>query len=260
MHLENIEYSETGNVAYITINRPGKLNALSRNMWKGLQAALKKADANDDIYAIIMSGKGRAFCAGDDISELLATKDWSIAKDLFIDCIYGLVETIAYLKKPLVAQVNGLAYGGGCELVMLSDIAVASAQSTFALPEASIGAWPPIFCVFGPFLVGFKAAHEMTLTNAPINAETALKIGLVSRVVEEDKLSDTTLKIVENILKSSPASIKIIKETTNKIIGDRIYEFHIACQRFLREVSQTKDYIEGARAFLEKKKPHFIGR
>jgi len=256
---EYLLYRSEEHIAWITLNRPEKLNALNRPLWKELQKALQEADSDDEISVIVLTGSGRGFCAGDDIGELTRLQNPSDAKDLFLNCIYGLVDIIFRLQKPLISAVNGLAYGGGCELVLLTDIAVATEDARFAQPEARIGAWPPIFAVFGPPIVGMKATQELLLTAEPISSQRALEIGLINRVVPQDKLTETTVKIARNLKKSSPASLRIIKETVNQALGRHLYDFWIASQRFSHEVARTKDFSEGTKAFIEKRTPFFQG-
>lgn len=259
MNYQSLLYHVEGHIAWITLNRPEKLNALNKPLWKELQKALQEADAADNVSVMALTGSGRAFCAGDDIAELTHLRALKDAEDLFLNCIYGLVNTIFHLQKPLLSSVNGLAYGGGCELVLLTDIALASESARFAQPEARIGAWPPIFAVFGPPMVGIKATQELLLAAEPISAQRALEIGLINRVVPQDKLRESTLEIALSIMKSSPASLRIIKETVNQALGRHLYDFWIASQRFSHEVARTKDFTEGTTAFLEKRIPDFKG-
>lgn len=260
MGYPHLLYQIEDRIAWITLNRPEKLNALSRPLWKELQKALQEADASDAVSVIALTGSGRAFCAGDDIGELTRLKDPKDAEDLFLGCIYGLVSCIFLLQKPLLSAVNGLAYGGGCELVLLTDISVASENARFAQPEARLGAWPPIFAVFGPPMVGIKATQELLLAAEPISPERALAIGLINRVVAHDRLKESTQEIARSIMKSSPAAIRIIKETVNQALGRHLYDFRLTCQRFLHEVARTEDFVEGTRAFMEKRPPLFKGR
>jgi enoyl-CoA hydratase/carnithine racemase len=247
-------------IAWITLNRPEKLNALNNIFWKELQNALQEADADEEVSVIVMTGNGRAFCAGDDIEVLTQVQDPRMAEDLFINCIYGLVSRILLLQKPFLVAVNGLAYGGGCELVLLADMAIASEEARFAQPETRIGAWPPIFAIFGPIVVGLKASQELLLTSEPITAQRALEIGLVNKVVPQDKLKESTREIGLHIMKSAPASLRITKETVNGALGRHLNDFFIACQRFSHEVVKTRDFIEGAQAFMEKRPPVYYGR
>jgi enoyl-CoA hydratase/3-hydroxyacyl-CoA dehydrogenase len=247
-------------IAIITLNRPEKLNCLDQTGWKELRNALKEGDDRPDVEVQIITGAGRAFCAGDDISLLTQVSDVALCKDLMLDCIYGLTDTILHLQKPLIAAVNGYAYGGGCELVLLSDLAVASDKALFAQPEGRIGAWPMIAATFGPLLLGNKQANELIMLGEPISAERALAIGLVNRVVAHENVMPATMEMASQLMKSSPVSLKIIKETSVKMLGECLYDFWISQIRTVKEVSRTEDFVEGAVAFMEKRPPRFKGR
>jgi len=244
-------------ISVITLNRPEKLNCLTIKLWKDIAHALKEGDENPDVQVQIITGSGRAFCAGDDISLLMNPE---AIKELLLECIYGLYSTFIYLQKPLIAAVNGPAYGGGCEMVLLSDLAVASDKATFAQPEARIGAWPMVFAMFGPALLGQKVSNEFTLLCEPVSAEKALSFGLVNRVVPQEKLMQSAFEMAYNVMKSSPVSLKTIKETSAMMLGERLYDLWIAELRALKESSRTKDWQEGSRAFVEKRPPQYQGR
>jgi enoyl-CoA hydratase/3-hydroxyacyl-CoA dehydrogenase len=253
-------YSIQDRIGTLTLNRPDKLNSLDQALWKKVRQVLKDGDNNEDVQVQVVTGTGRAFCAGDDISVLTQMQDPETGKDLMLDCIYGLVDTIIHLQKPLVAAVNGYAYGGGCELVLLSDLAIASEKATFAQPEGRIGAWPMIFATFGPALVGPKISNELCMLGEPVSADRALAIGLINRVVPHDALMPSAIEMARQLMKSSPISLKIIKETSAKILGERLYDFWISQLRTLKEVSRAEDFSEGAVAFVEKRPPRFKGR
>ncbi len=247
-------------IAVITLNRPDKLNCLDQTGWKELRQALKEGDDHPGVEVQIITGAGRAFCAGDDISLLTQVSDIDLCKDLMLDCIYELTHTILHLQKPLIAAVNGYAYGGGCELVLLSDLAVASEKALFAQPEGRIGAWPMIAATFGPLLLGNKHINELIMLGEPISADKALAMGLVNRVVPPENVMPAAREMASQVMKSSPVSLKIIKETSVKMLGERLYDFWISQIRSVKEVSRTEDFVEGAVAFMEKRPPRFKGQ
>lgn len=252
-------YDVRDGIGSVTINRPEKLNCLDQQLWKDLQHALGEGDAHPEVHVQIITGSGRAFCAGDDISILTQVLDAEIGKDLLLACIYGLVDTIVHLQKPLISAVNGYAYGGGCEMVLLSDLAVASEKALFALPEGRIGAWPMIFATFGPFLLGPKVSNELAMVGEPVSAQRALAMGLINRVVPHDDLMSCAMQMARSVVKASPVSLKIIKETSQRIMGERLYDFWISQIRSLKETSRSSDWLEGATAFMEKRPPQFTG-
>ncbi|MCF8024445.1 MAG: enoyl-CoA hydratase/isomerase family protein [Desulfobacteraceae bacterium] len=244
----------------ITLNRPDKLNCLNLDLWKELRTALLNNDNDPGIKAHLITGAGKSFCAGDDISILTdLVEDPAVGKDLFIDSIYKLVDTIIHLQKPMIAAINGYAYGGGCEIALLSDLAIASDQATFALPEARIGAWPMIFTTFGPFLLNPKHTYELAMIGEPISAERALNIGLINRVSKPENLLQDTFEIISSIRQSSPVALMTIKETVSRTLGERLYDFWISQMRALKESSRSQDWAEGAKSFLEKRPPRFTG-
>jgi len=259
MGFSTLLYEVRDHIGFITLNRPEKLNALNQTSWKEIRQALKNGQKDPGVAIHLITGNGRAFCAGDDISILTQVKTISDAEDLFLDCIYGLVDTMIHLQKPLISAVNGFAYGGGCEIVLLSDIAVASEKAKFSLPECRIGAFPAIFSAFGPAVLGVKVSNELTLLAEPISAHRAFEIGLVNRVTPHQELMADAVRMAQQLMMSSPMSLKITRETSSKLLGERLPDFWIACQRFAKEVSRTQDFLEGATAFMEKRSPRFVG-
>lgn len=257
---DHLSHEIRDGIGIITIDRPEKLNCLDRSLWKDIQHALRAGDANPDVQAQIITGTGRAFCAGDDIALLTEVSDHQLMKDLLIDCIYGLFSVMILLQKPLIAAVNGYAYGGGCEITLLSDLAVASDRAVFAQPEGRIGAWPMALATFGPYLIGLKAVNELAMVGEPVSAQQALSFGLINKVVPHERLMESAVELAGKVMKSSPAALKIIKETSANILGERLYDFWISQLRSLKECSRTEDWLEGANAFIEKRPPLFRGR
>lgn len=250
-----------GKVAWLILNRPEKLNAINIATWREIRRIVGYAQKDAEIMAIAISGAGDAFCAGDDIGEFKDLTDLKKANDLFLNEIYPALESVVASEKPVIAAVNGLAYGGGCGLVMASDLAIASENATFAIPEARIGILPGFPTVLGLHSIGKKKILEMIFTGEPIDANEAKRIGLVNKVVPLDQLKETVKEMVERMAKSAPIPLKLMKEVTNRQVGmERVLENLRSVMKDQIKITQTEDFREGVKAFLDKRKPRWRGK
>ena len=253
MEFEHIIYKKKDKVLWLTLNRPEVLNALNRAMWRELTQALDLAEKDDGVRVVIITGAGRAFCAGDDINDLATIKDAFDAKAYFKE-IAEAVRKVQCFRKPVIAAVNGLAYGGGCEMTMVCDVVIASENARFAQPEGKIGAWPPLAAVRLPSIIGKTKAMEIMLTGEPIDAEEAERIGLINKVVPSAKLEEAATEMARKIVRVAPLSAELIKTTVNKKIEDMEDVVDATALLF-----SSEDLREGAMAFLEKRAPVWRG-
>lgn len=252
---------QEGKIAWLTLNRPEKLNALNVALWREIRSTIVKAQEDKEISAIVISGAGNTFCAGDDIRELGTLNSVKQAHDLFLNEIYPALESILTSKKPIIAAVNGLAYGGGCGLVMASDLAVASENAMFALPEARIGILPGFPMVLGLSLIVKKHLVEMLFTGRPIDAKEAERIGLINKVVKTDQLKEAVKEMVGQITESAPIPLQLMKELTDGQSKINLVLANIkSVMREQIKLTQTDDFKEGVKAFLDKKKPKWTVR
>lgn len=257
---EKVVLLETeGKIAYITINRPKVLNAINNDVLDGLAEAIDAVEKNDDVSVVIIKGAGnKAFVAGADIS-ILNSFDAFSGKE-YCETGQNLYNRIESLGKAVIACINGFAFGGGCELAMACDIRVASEKSKFALPEVGLGVIPG----FGgtqrlPRLVGVGNAKQMMFTGKPINAQKAKEIGLVNEVVEEEKLEEHCKQLGETIAGNSAVAIRFCKAATNEGMQMELQKA-IAQEAVQFAVNFTSpDRVEGINAFMEKRKPNFMG-
>ena len=206
---QTVLYEKSNNVAIITLNRPQRLNAITRELTNGLIAQLKTARQDEDISVVILTGAGRAFCAGEDLKETSAGKsfeDW-------VEETKGLQEVqrvVMDLGKPLIAAVRGYALGGGCEFALSCDIRIAAEDAQFGFPETEVGL---TITTAGTKLlaqiVGLGKAKELVFTGDFIGAQEALKVGLVNKVVPAESLLDETLAVAGKIAEKSPLSLKL---------------------------------------------------
>ncbi|MFQ5762988.1 MAG: enoyl-CoA hydratase/isomerase family protein [Candidatus Bathyarchaeia archaeon] len=251
-----ILYEVRNSVAWITINRPEKLNALTRQMWRDITAALDLAEKEPAATVAAITGSGRAFCGGDDIKELDILTNAEAVKGL-CDDIMDLFDKIELLNKPVIAAVNGLAYGGGCEIALASDIVIAAENTSFAQPEARVGVWPFFAALRLPSAVGKAKAMGMMLTGEPITAVEAERIGLVTKVVASDQLTGEVEAMAAKVSQLAPLGVRLVKRTVNNgLRGLHDRDLVLGSVGYL---ALTEDAKEGARAFLEKRKPIFRG-
>jgi|TARA_R110000737_G_scaffold342281_1_gene366982 enoyl-CoA hydratase len=255
----NILVDQKDQYQIITINRPNQLNALNKETIEELNKALSAANTDQKMGAIILTGSGeKAFVAGADIKEFA---DFSEAQggELARNGQNILFDFVEKMSIPVIAAVNGFALGGGLELAMCSHIRVASSNAKMGLPEVSLGVIPG----YGGTqrlaqLVGRGKANEMVFTAGMINAEDALKWGLVNAVVEQNELIAECEKIVSKILNNSKTAITSAINAVNANFIDGTNGFEEEIKEF-GNCFGTKDFIEGTTAFLEKRKPNFRG-
>ena len=252
-------YEKTANVAWITLNRPEVLNAQSDELRAEVVQALERASADDDVYVVVITGAGeKAFSAGADISQFPTRFPADVMTAKARRRPY---ETIREMPKPVIAAVNGLALGGGCELVLACDIVIAADSAKFGQPEIRVGVIPGCGGTqILPRLIGEKRAKELIFTGRMISAEEALGFGMVNQVVPLEELRDATERFIRDLLRNSPAILKVAKIAVNKAFETPLsvgmsYERDLFALCF-----GTEDQKEGARAFLDKRKPTYTGR
>jgi enoyl-CoA hydratase len=254
-----ILYETDGPTAWITLNRPEKRNAQSDELRAEMSAALERAGLDPDVHVVVVTGAGdQAFSAGADIDEFPTRQ--------LVDGVANKArrrphETMRVLPKPVVAMVNGLALGGGCELVLAADLAVAADTAKFGQPEIRVGVIPGCGGTqVLPRLMGEKRAKEFIFTGRMMDADEALSYGIVNKVVPAAELREATEKMVSDLLRNSPAILKIAKMAVNKSLDLPLtvgmdYERELFAMCF-----GTADQKEGAKAFFEKRKPEYTGK
>lgn len=253
-----------GRVALLTLNRPEKLNALSYGLIDRLMEMLDAIEDAPDIHAVILTGAGdRAFSAGADIREFSESvkEGPDAAVRAFVRRGQAMTARMESFPKPIIAAVNGLAYGGGCEITEAVHLAVASEKAAFAKPEINIGI-PPTFGGTQrlPRLAGRKRALEYLLTGDSFSSERAFELGLVNRVVSHDQLMPTAFELADRILRHSPvAAARIITAVTRGLNATISEGLQIEGEQFARMVP-THDIREALDAWIARRPPVYEGR
>ncbi len=248
--LGSVELEMKGKVAFVTLKRPEKLNALNKEMWIGIKKKLEEVNLDEEVKVVVLTGEGRAFSAGDDIYEMFKAETFRQSWDFFLQIVYPSLEAFLKLEKISIAAVNGLAVGGGCEITLLCDLAFASEKAFFAVPEIKIGAFPPIATSLLPDLIGYKRAAYLIFTGERISAKEAKEIGLINDFFPENKFFQETKKIAEEIANLPEYSLKLIKIWLNRKRKNKRFKEAI---KDLVLLSQTKEYRERTEAFIKKK-------
>lgn len=252
-----VRYERRAETPWVVIDRISKLNALDLEGWHGITAALARA-AEEAPGPVVLTGTGRAFCAGDDIATFAEHTTRERAHDFFINGLYRTMEAIATHPYPVVAAVNGLAIGGGCELVLVSDLAIAAESARFALPEGRIGAWPTVQVGVASHESSRKRANEMALEMDFVPADKAPEFGLVNRVVPDAELEHEVEATVARISAGSLHAQRQTKRFLNEDLVQRgLPKTKRALEALIDETLPTHDLQEGTTAFLEKRQPQF---
>lgn len=253
-------YEKTENVAWLTINRPEVYNAMNDALRREIFEALEDSRDDDSVRVIVITGSGdKAFSAGADISEFPKLNSADQVKRH-----YGKTSVTNFLRqipKPIIAMVNGLALGGGCELVMACDIVIASDAAKFGQPEVRVGVIPGAGGTqVLPRLIGEKKAKELIFTGMSITANEALQMGMINRVVPAEKLKESVTELVSVLVRRSPVILKIAKAAVNRSLETTLSTGLLYESDLFGLCFGTADQKEGAKAFLEKREPKYEGK
>ncbi len=253
---ENITYESVDGVAKICVNRP-PLNILNVEALLELTLALERARKDASVMVVLITGAGdRAFSAGVDVKDHFPEKVNSTLS--VFNKVFYMLES---LDKPTIAVVNGVAFGGGCELAMGCDMIIASEKAQFGQPEIKVGAIPPVAVALLPKLVGRKKAFELVLTGDVVTAAEAKQIGLVNKVVPAEKLEEATKELVAKLKESSPVVLRLTRMAFRESLDLNFKDgLDKVTDVYLNLLMHTEDSVEGLKAFLEKRKPQWKGK
>ena len=263
MKYKFISFHIDNNIAHLTLNRPDVLNSFNGEMAKEVQSVLASAQDDDLIRCVLLTGEGRAFCAGQDLAEVLE-KDNGDPVDLreIVKETYSLtIKGIRHLEKPVVCAVNGVAAGAGANIALACDLVIASEKASFIQSFCHIGLIPDSGGTFFlPRLVGLPRATALAMLGDKISAKEALEYGMIYKMVEHDKLKSESIILSERLASMPTTGLGLIKRGFNKSFSNDLNS-QLQIEEELQGIAgKTHDYREGVKAFIEKRKPKFTGK
>lgn len=257
--MEIKQHIENG-VLWITFNRPDVFNSFNQKMAFALQDALKNAAISDEVRCIVLTGEGKAFCAGQDLAEAMDPNGPEL-KSIVREHYNPIIELIRSIEKPVIAAVNGVAAGAGANIALASDICIAKNSANFIQAFSKIGLIPDSAGTFFlPRIIGFQKALALMMTGDKVGAEEAEKMNLIYKAVADENFDAEVKNFAEKLAKMPTRGLGLTKKAVNQSFTNSLTE-QLALEEILQtEAGSTADFQEGVNAFLEKRKAVFTGK
>jgi cyclohexa-1,5-dienecarbonyl-CoA hydratase len=250
MEFENILFEKNDGVARLTLNRP-PLNVLNIAMMKEINQALESIQNDTSLKVLVITGTGKAFSGGVDVGDHIGDK-----VNEMIEVFHRMFRLLNALPQPTLAVLNGAALGGGCELAVFCDMVISVETAKIGQPEIQVGVFAPIASIVFPKLLSMKKALELQLTGDTIDAQEAVRIGLINQAVPADKLEEAANTMIQKLSGLSSTVLSYTKKSTYLGLESDFEDVLKKVEHvYLKELMVTKDAEEGIQAFLEKRKP-----
>ncbi len=259
--MNSIELKIENNIAYITLNRPEVYNSFNREMALRLQDTLDTCETNNEIRVIVLTGNGKAFCAGQDLKEVTTPELNPGFKKILEEHYNPIILRIRNIKKPIIAAVNGVAAGAGANIALACDVVVADENASFIQAFSKIGLIPDSAGTFFlPRLIGFQKASALAMLGDKVSAQEAERLGMIYKYVPSEEFQETIDKLALKMAKMPTKALGMIKQLFNKSMENNLEEQLALELKHQIEAAKSEDYNEGVTAFMEKRKPNFKGK
>lgn len=251
----------TNNIATITLNRPEVFNSFNREMALLLQSELDAAEKNPEVRAIVITGNGKAFCAGQDLKEVTSPELNPGFKKILEEHYNPIISRIRKIEKPIIGAINGVAAGAGANIALACDVVIASENASFIQAFSKIGLVPDSAGTFFlPRLIGFQKASALMMLGDKVSAEEADKLGMVYKVVSAENFSEEVKNIANTMANMPTKALGLTKRLLNQSLKNTLEEQLDLESKLQIESAQSEDYAEGVDAFVNKRKPEFKGK
>jgi len=259
--MNSIELKIENKIAYITLNRPEVFNSFNREMALRLQDTLDACEVNDEVRAIVLTGNGKAFCAGQDLKEVTSPELNPGFKKILEEHYNPIILRIRNIEKPIIAAVNGVAAGAGANIALACDVVVASEKASFIQAFSLIGLIPDSAGTFFlPRLIGFQKASALMMLGDKVSAEEAERLGMIYKYVPSEEFQETIQKLALKMAQMPTKALGLIKKTLNQSLTNNLEQQLSVESKYQIEAASSEDYQEGVAAFIEKRKPNFRGK